>query len=163
MKQFSVLSIRIELNTLLFMQDGQDAEQAGESEDETRAAEAKLERIFEKSSFTNLDILGQFNLGFILARLGNDLFIIDQHASDEKFNFERLTKTTQLNRQPLLAPQRLDLTPAESIIVRSRCASLPHMRFQDLCVSSISNLLFLTPDAAYQPRSPLAADVNPKL
>lgn len=103
------------------MQSGQNAEEAaGESEAESKAAEAKLERIFEKSSFSNLDILGQFNLGFILARLGNDLFIIDQHASDEKFNFERLTKTTQLNRQPLLAPQRLDLTPAESIIVRYR-------------------------------------------
>ena len=102
------------------LQSGQNAEEAGESEAESKAAEAKLERIFEKSSFSNLDILGQFNLGFILARLGNDLFIIDQHASDEKFNFERLTKTTQLNRQPLLAPQRLDLTPAESIIVRYR-------------------------------------------
>ena len=93
-------------------------EGGGESEDQTTAAVAKLERIFEKSSFCDLEILGQFNLGFILARLGNDLFIIDQHASDEKFNFERLTKTTQLNRQPLLAPQRVDLTPAESIIVR---------------------------------------------
>ena len=28
-----------------------------------------------------MDILGQFNLGFIIARLGRDLFIIDQHAS----------------------------------------------------------------------------------
>lgn len=36
-------------------------------------------------------IVGQFNLGFIVARLGPDLFIIDQHAADEKYNFERLT------------------------------------------------------------------------
>ena len=34
--------------------------------------------------------VGQFNLGFIVARLGSHLFIIDQHASDEKRNFERL-------------------------------------------------------------------------
>jgi DNA mismatch repair protein PMS2 len=34
--------------------------------------------------------VGQFNLGFIIARLGADLFIVDQHASDEKANFERL-------------------------------------------------------------------------
>lgn len=90
----------------------------GESSDDVKAAEAKLERIFEKSSFSDLTILGQFNMGFILARLDNDLFIIDQHASDEKYNFERLTKTTQLNRQPLLAPQSLDLTPSEAITVR---------------------------------------------
>lgn len=81
-------------------------------------ADAELERIFDKASFRELRILGQFNLGFIIARLGDDLFIIDQHASDEKFNFERLTQTTQLNRQPLLVPQPLDLTPSESITVR---------------------------------------------
>ncbi len=47
-------------------------------------------------------ILGQFNLGFILAKLDNDLFIIDQHAADEKYNFETLQKTTIINTQPLL-------------------------------------------------------------
>ena len=39
----------------------------------------------------HLQIVGQFNLGFIVARLGRDLYIIDQHAADEKYNFERLT------------------------------------------------------------------------
>ena len=82
------------------------------------AAAMELERVFEKSQFKELQILGQFNLGFILARLGKDLFIIDQHASDEKYNFERLTKTTQLNRQPLLHPQALDLTPSETIVIK---------------------------------------------
>ena len=113
--------------------------------------------------------LGQFNLGFIIARLGRDLFIVDQHASggrragcwvhracgargrrgagslgggggaaagaaglesqqassrspavpaDEKHNFERLQRTTRLNRQPLLAPQRLELSPTEELTVR---------------------------------------------
>ena len=55
----------------------------------------------------------EFNLGFILATLGDDLFIIDQHASDEIYNFERLRRTTCLNKQPLIAPQQLDLSPAE--------------------------------------------------
>ncbi len=35
-------------------------------------------------------VIGQFNLGFILARLGQDVFIIDQHAADEKRTFEKL-------------------------------------------------------------------------
>jgi len=39
---------------------------------------------------------------FIVARLGGSLFIIDQHAADEKFNFERLQRDTVLNRQPLI-------------------------------------------------------------
>lgn len=37
--------------------------------------------MFNKADFRRLRVLGQFNLGFILARLGRDLFIIDQHAS----------------------------------------------------------------------------------
>ena len=37
-----------------------------------------------------MTILGQFNLGFIVTKLGDDLFIIDQHATDEKYNFETL-------------------------------------------------------------------------
>ncbi|EFJ28941.1 hypothetical protein SELMODRAFT_171139 [Selaginella moellendorffii] len=62
-------------------------------------------------------ILGQFNLGFIIARLDSDLFIIDQHASDEKYNFERLSKSTVLNRQPLLRPMPLHLSSAEEITI----------------------------------------------
>ena len=49
--------------------------------------------MFEKEDFKNLEVLGQFNKGFILAvhRKKQDLFIVDQHASDEKFNFEHLS------------------------------------------------------------------------
>ena len=79
------------------------------------AATAELERVFSKADFGALSVVGQFNLGFILATLhGEDLFIIDQHASDEIFNFERLYRTTQLTRQPLLVPQPLELSPADA-------------------------------------------------
>lgn len=62
-------------------------------------------------------MVGQFNLGFVLAKLDQDLFIVDQHASDEKYNFERLTKSTILNKQPLLRPLSLELSAAEEVIV----------------------------------------------
>ncbi len=153
-----------------------------------------------------MEVIGQFNLGFIIARLGADLFIVDQHASgersgsilpalsgappptralppfiaprcavpccavlccavpccavlccaalccavlccavlccavlccavlccvmpmfpppfvslpaDEKYNFERLQACTQLNKQPLLHPQPLDLSPTEELTIR---------------------------------------------
>ncbi|XP_065321272.1 uncharacterized protein LOC135928745 [Gordionus sp. m RMFG-2023] len=45
-----------------------------------------------KSTLEQMEILGQFNLGFIITKLGNDLYIVDQHASDEKFNYERYRK-----------------------------------------------------------------------
>ena len=56
-----------------------------------------------------LQILGQFNLGFIIARLDDDLYILDQHACDEKYRYETLQKTTTMNSQPLVVPKDLEL------------------------------------------------------
>ncbi|GAX74397.1 hypothetical protein CEUSTIGMA_g1845.t1 [Chlamydomonas eustigma] len=69
------------------------------------AAERELERVFRKKDFAEMEVVGQFNLGFILAvTRDRELFIIDQHAADEKTNFERMQRTLVLNRQPLIAP-----------------------------------------------------------
>ena len=77
-------------------------------------ATGELERVFHREDFRDLKVVGQFNLGFILCTLGDDLFIVDQHASDEIYNFERLQRTTTLNRQPLMVPKKLELTAAET-------------------------------------------------
>lgn len=50
-----------------------------------------------------MEIIGQFNLGFIIAKLDSDLFIIDQHATDEKYNFETLQQTTVISNQKLVS------------------------------------------------------------
>jgi DNA mismatch repair protein PMS2 len=49
-----------------------------------------------------MKIIGQFNHGFIIARLNDDVFLIDQHASDEKFNYEKLCRETKVKSQKLL-------------------------------------------------------------
>ena len=118
--------------------------------------ERELSRVLPKESFTRMQILGQFNLGFIIARSSRrrracgagegeggggggeeegggggadggvegggmggggmegedesllndgDLFIIDQHAADEKFRFETLQVTAAS------APPSLLLSP----------------------------------------------------
>ena len=67
------------------------------------------ERVISKSDFARMKILGQFNLGFIIARLDSDLFILDQHACDEKYRFELLEQTTSLKSQPLVVPKELEL------------------------------------------------------
>jgi len=85
---------------------------------EETEAEKALERVFDKKNFAKMDVLGQFNLGFIIAKLNNDLFIIDQHASDERTNFEKFSKETILNKQPLLHPQQLELSPTEVLTIR---------------------------------------------
>ena len=64
-----------------------------------------------------MHVIGQFNLGFLVCRLGRDIFIVDQHASDEIFNFERLQAHTKLNRQPLINPVPLEMSPVEQLVV----------------------------------------------
>lgn len=93
-------------------------------------AESKLSLIIAKKDFARMRVAGQFNLGFIVAvrpaqdrkatsnEAGLDeLFIIDQHASDEKYNFERLQHTTLLQSQQLVHPKRLELTALQEEII----------------------------------------------
>ncbi|CAH3183450.1 unnamed protein product [Porites lobata] len=68
------------------------------------SAEKELPKNISKDMFKHMEILGQFNLGFIIAKLDNDLFIIDQHASDEKFNQDQERNTT-IKSQRLIVPQ----------------------------------------------------------
>jgi DNA mismatch repair protein PMS2 len=70
-------------------------------------ATATLARVLSKADFGSMRVVGQFNRGFIVARLrkpdvaNDDLFIVDQHAADEKYNFETLQATTRLESQRL--------------------------------------------------------------
>uniref|UniRef100_A0A674MVW1 Mismatch repair endonuclease PMS2 n=1 Tax=Takifugu rubripes TaxID=31033 RepID=A0A674MVW1_TAKRU len=77
---------------------------------ENQSAEAELKKEISKEMFKDMEIIGQFNLGFIIAKLESDIFIIDQHATDEKYNFEMLQQHTVLQGQKLIAPQKLHLT-----------------------------------------------------
>lgn len=53
-----------------------------------------------------MEIIGQFNKGFIIARLPdsgkNQIFIVDQHASDEAYNYEMLRNFSVIPQQKLL-------------------------------------------------------------
>ncbi|XP_005145373.3 mismatch repair endonuclease PMS2 isoform X1 [Melopsittacus undulatus] len=87
---------------------------------ENKVAEDELRKEISKEMFAEMEIIGQFNLGFIIAKLNSDLFIIDQHASDEKYNFEMLQQQTVLQGQKLIAPQNLNLTAVnENILIEN--------------------------------------------
>lgn len=82
---------------------------AGIDNRDLASAEEALSRTISKSDFEDMEVLGQFNKGFIIARLRrrgdkgtDDLFIVDQHASDEKYNFETLQQTTVIKAQSLI-------------------------------------------------------------
>lgn len=93
--------------------------------------EERLSLTVTKADFNEMRIIGQFNLGFIIAvrpptstSPTSDLFIIDQHASDEKYNFERLAATTTLVPQRLVHPHPLELTAVEKEVIRENKPSL---------------------------------------
>ncbi|AEO66719.1 uncharacterized protein THITE_2115054 [Thermothielavioides terrestris NRRL 8126] len=149
-------------------------------------AEEKLSLKISKSDFAKMKVVGQFNLGFILAVReaepstedgraeadDDELFIIDQHASDEKYNFERLQATTTVQSQRLVQPKTLELTALEEEIIlehlpalerngfvaqvdtsgarpvgaRAQLLSLPLSRETTFSVADFEELLFLLAD-----------------
>lgn len=100
---------RVKLNRLRF--------KAKIDPNKNKAAEQELSTEISKNDFCKMEIIGQFNLGFIVVRLDNDLFIVDQHATDEKYNFETLQKMTILQHQKLVLPQNLELTAVNEMIL----------------------------------------------
>ncbi|CBY24580.1 unnamed protein product [Oikopleura dioica] len=89
-----------------------------------KKAEDELTRKFSKKDFTKLQVIGQFNRGFIIVTVGqlkDDLFLIDQHACDEKFNFERLM-SKKIDSQPLVIGKRMTLNPGEDQILQDKVA-----------------------------------------
>ncbi|EEB07106.2 MutL family mismatch-repair protein Pms1 [Schizosaccharomyces japonicus yFS275] len=78
-------------------------------------AEEHLDLSIHKSDFLCMRIIGQFNCGFIIVRHAQNLFIIDQHASDEKYNYEKLKRNCVLSAQDLVAPKQLNLAVNEEL------------------------------------------------
>merc|ERR1712194_573247 len=88
----------------------------------SKAGESSASLQFDQGCFDKMRVIGQFNLGFIIAALrteskddgsedangaGLQLFIVDQHASDEKVRFEALNRESKVDRQPLVNPLHL--------------------------------------------------------
>lgn len=135
------------------------------SEADEQDVERELSRIIDKSDFGQMDIVGQFNRGFIIARRQtlraregeayslrddlDDLFIIDQHAADEKYNFETLQQSTKIDSQKLFKfvtclktlayadrthvtprPQPLELTAGDELLAMDNIEVLRNNGFE---------------------------------
>ena len=77
----------------------------------------ELARCLKREDFGRMEVLGQFNCGFMITRLGQDLFIIDQHACDEKFQFETLQASTKLHSQRMVNPLPMEINVAGELVV----------------------------------------------
>lgn len=128
----------------------------------TAEAETKLAFTVSKDDFLRMKVIGQFNLGFILVtlNLSGNVFIIDQHASDEKYNFERLCGLHITRSQALIVPQTMDLSPMDELVVMEHAAAferngfrvqvdaegVPGLRVSLVALPQLQNVLFDTSD-----------------
>lgn len=105
-----------------------DLTAAGIDNQDSREVESQLERVISRADFAEMEILGQFNLGFIIARRQSfeldDLFIIDQHAADEKYNFETLQAETKIRSQRLIQPRLLELSATDELVASQHLGSI---------------------------------------
>lgn len=102
----------------------------------------KLSRIdenimFNKEDFSKLEVIGQFNCGFILTELksgvdsSRKIFILDQHASDERYRLESLEKSLVHTTQRLVVPKQiLNLAPQDLVFLKSNIDLLATHGFQ---------------------------------
>lgn len=68
------------------------------------------------NEFEHLRPIGQLHGKYILAESSDALFIIDQHAAEERFNFERIRnqiKNNIIESSPLLIPTMINLKSSE--------------------------------------------------
>ena len=110
-------------------------------------AENELRKHLDQKDFLSgqFELIGQFNLGFIVVRLlQDDLFIVDQHASDEKFRFESLTKKVKRVTQPLVIPKELRLDAGKREILKSNLTVLESQGTFFLLLLFIYSCLFIS-------------------
>lgn len=79
----------------------------------------EMQRLLQKEDFRKMQIIGQFNRSFIVTQLGTDVLIVDQHASDERRNFDELLSHSDLEPQKLIRPEKLQMTPYQEITLRT--------------------------------------------
>lgn len=111
--------------------------------------------LIDKSDFKKMEVIGQFNKGFILCTLKkgkNKLLIaIDQHAAHEIYNFELLKRTFVLKKQRLLKPIDLNFNPIQEMMAMENLSILENNGFEVeqgrlLTIPVYSNTFFTVED-----------------
>lgn len=100
-----------------------------------RLAEPVSDRL-SKTDFLEMQVLGQFNCGFILARLDrpdtntSNMYIIDQHAADERFRLETLERLEKINIQQLVKPVKFSASMDDSIFINNNLEVIDKLGFK---------------------------------
>ncbi len=105
-----------------FRQSGTQATLDGEDRESTA----------EFESLPSMRILGQFQDTYIVAETADGLVLIDQHAADERINYERLRESFagETTTQALAEPVDLELTAREAELFTAQQEALSRLGFQ---------------------------------
>jgi DNA mismatch repair ATPase MutL len=86
-----------------------------------------------KKELATLRILGQFNHGFILASQWKGdhefVYVIDQHAADERLQLETLWKNLQFQTQKLLKPKKIRVPLDDFLCIKERLIDFVEIGF----------------------------------
>ncbi|WP_018256540.1 DNA mismatch repair endonuclease MutL [Halomicrobium katesii] len=82
-------------------------------------------------SLPALRILGQLHETYVVAEADDGLVVIDQHAADERINYERLKDAFEgeTTTQALAEPVELELTAGEAAVFEDRVEALARLGF----------------------------------
>jgi len=85
----------------------------------------------ELDSLPSLRILGQLHETYVVAEADDGLVMIDQHAADERINYERLKDAFEgeTTTQALADPVELELTAGEAAVFDDRIDALARLGF----------------------------------
>ncbi|MFB6309193.1 MAG: DNA mismatch repair endonuclease MutL [Haloarculaceae archaeon] len=85
----------------------------------------------EFDSLPSMRVLGQFDDTYVVAETPDGLALIDQHAADERINYERLKAAFEgeTTTQALADPVELELTAREAAVFEDRADALARIGF----------------------------------
>jgi len=91
-----------------------------------RVAEREAE--YRQQTNTRFSLLGQIEKTFLLTMSEGHLYILDQHAAEERVLFEQLQSGT-VKQRALIAPQVVTLSVEEQEFLESKAAEISQCRF----------------------------------
>jgi len=104
---------------------------------DTNASTDNVQKELSLSMHNNTVEIGNFIQVFntyIIIEKADKLLIIDQHAADERVNFEKiknkLANNSTIKNQPLLLPILINLTPVEQVIVLDHKQNIEKLGFK---------------------------------
>jgi len=113
------------------------------------------EKALDKASLPDIQILGQVDDVYILAKSRDGLVIVDQHAAHERILYEQVLESGKKGSQELITPVNLELDSKERVLIKDYIPYLEDFGFSisefgpdSFAVTSVPNILGKLEDTA---------------